>query len=579
MANNTLDQDEIRTIRSEADQMASGESIAKLTKLYERYEEIYFMTAVEGQPRGNKIDPNDWKVTVSPSGRNAVTGMKRLLDTSEIHVKITEDGDASESSDKIEKALLRILSESGALRIARVEKDLNLSAVLYGPTVLTAESVKDLINLHKTGPERRVVEDIAKRTPFLIRTINPRESFSRWGEYGMSAHLRRYKATGAAIQERWGKTGLKSNNIYWIRDWMDNTNRVVWIEGQKEELLAMPHKMHGMNTVARFAGGSSLFTDSDKVHQSFLYAHTKGEWDKRENLFWTYLFTALFLQGLPGPLLIIDPDSVQNNQVEIDFTGGVRKIFGRAQATNFPVIDGDVLRIKELMDATHAESTIYKQTLGQNIAGSTFSGLSMLSSAGQLPLEDPKEAIGFTFRDIFTHILNRIKDEGLDTPWISAEDIPDTYEMEVTLEPKLPQDNLRNAQIAQQLGTLVSDEWKRQHLLQIGDSAAMTKQVAKEQMLTSLIGAMMQDQERVKLMIDNILGPAQPPRPPAGIPTPGKAMAPGGPGGMPPEGMPPGAMPQGAMPQGAMPPGEANMAQPEMTGPMEPLAPGQVPGA
>jgi hypothetical protein len=480
------------------------------------------------KPRGTTIDENDWKVTVSPTGRNAVTGMKRLLDTSEVHIKVTvSGGETAPQSDTIEDGLKRILTQSGIMRRARIEKDLNLSAVLYGPAVIAAESVQDLLAVQKDPINRKRLEQIALRTPFLLQAITPRESFSRWGAFGMNAHLRRYQMSGANLEEAWGAEDMARDQKYTVSDWLDHEVRCVWVEGKGEPLIASRHKMPSMNIAARFAGGTSLFDEIDKQSQSFLYAHTKGEWDKRENLFWTYLFTALYSQGLPGPLLIVDPDSVNPDEgIKIDFTGGVRKIIGKATATNFPVVDGDTLRIKEFMDAVNSESTIYRQTLGENVAGSTFSGLAMLSSAGQLPLEDPKEAISFAFRDIFQHILERIQAEGIENNWIKPQDIPDEYEIDVTLEPKLPQDNLRNAQVATALGPLVSDEWKRENLLQISDSDAMTKQVVKEQMLAAMIAAMMQDPNHVQGMIQAALSVGSVGGSPAASPQPG--IAPGG---------------------------------------------------
>lgn len=509
----TISQDLIDEIKKQATSLS--QNAGSLTSLYKRYEEIYFMTGGD-KPKTTSIDSEDWKVTVSPNGRNAVTGMKRLLDTSEIHVKVTtRGGDKAEQSDKIEKGLLHMLAQSGMLRRARVEKDLNLSAVLYGPAILAVERMDDLIAVQKNPASIARLERMKETMPFVFKALPPAQSFSRWGDFGMMAHLRKYKLRGDAVRERWGVENLSFTTDYQINDWIDLENRLVWIEGVTEPVLAKPHGMPSMNISARFAGGSSLFDESDKQMQSFLYAHTKGEWDKRENLFWTYLFTALFMQGLPGPLMIVDPESVAagQNTLEVDYTGGIRKVFAKAQMTDYPVIDGDVLKIKDLMDAVNADSTIYKQTLGQNIEASTFSGLAMLSSAGQLPLEDAKEAIGFTFRDSFDHILQRIKNEGVDNALIKPSDIPDDYEIEVTQEPKLPQDNLRNAQTATGLGDLVSDEWKLQNLLQVGDSKAMRKQVAKEQLLKGMLSAMMQDQQLVMEIINQALGrqPQQPP--------------------------------------------------------------------
>jgi hypothetical protein len=539
-----LDQDLIKQIKAEAVRISST---TKLTDLYDRYEEIYFMTVGE-KPKGNNIDEADWKVTISPSGRNAVTGIKRLLDTSEVHIQLKANGDKAADSDQVERALKTILTQSGTYRRARVEKDLNLSAALFGPAVIGCESVKDLALAQKKPVYRKRIEQIGRYTPFLLRALHPKQSFSKWGEMGMLAHLRKYKVTGDVVEERWGRAGLAKNQTYEIWDWLDLENRVAWIHGQQEVLTAKPHGMPNLSIAARFAGGTSLWDEPEYQGQSFLYAHTKGEWHKRENLFWTFLFTALFTQGLPGPLLIVDPDSVQQDQVDIDFTGGVRKIFARAQVADYPVIDGDILRIKEMMDSVNAESTIYKQTLGQSIQGSTFSGLAMLSSAGLLPLEDPKEALAYAYRDIFCHILDRVKTEGSDHPMLTPQMIPDDYELEVTLEPKLPQDQLRNAQTAQGLGDLVSEEWKHSNLLQIGDTNAMRKQVIKEQMLKGLVAAMMQDQNRIGQMIATALG-EQPQQPPT------VGQTPPGPGQVPPE---------------MMAQGQPNMEQTPMTGPLDP---------
>jgi len=563
MPDTTLPQDEITKVKAEAQRLTTGESHQRLTDLYKRYEEIYFMTANE-KPRGNNIDDNDWKVTISPTGRNAVTGMKRLLDTSEIHVTITDaSGDTHPNSNKIERALKQILDQSGMMRRARVEKDLNLSATLYGPAVIAAEKVDDLITVQKDAAQKKYLQKIGLHTPFLLKALNASESFSRWGEFGMSAHLRKYKLSGPAIEERWGVSGLSAKSSYWIWDWIDRTNRVAWIEGRRETLIAKPHMMDSINIAARFAGGTSLWNESDKFSQSFLYAHTKGEWDRRENLFYTYLFTALFVQGLPGPLLLVDPESLQgaDQTLKIDYTGGVRKIYAKAQATNFPVVDGDTMRIKEILDAVNNDSTIYKQTLGQAVEGSTFSGLAMMSSAGTLPLEDPKEAIEGAFRDIFDHILCRVKYEGIEHPILAAADIPDDYIIIVTMKPKLPQDDLRNAQVAANLGDLVSDEWKHTNLLQIGDSDAMRKQVVKEQMLKTMIQAMLADPGFMQEMIAVALR-----KPPAAPPPP--AIPPGNQAAPPDEAMLQQQENGQPMIDPSMAQGQPNMIQAPMGGPM-----------
>ena len=103
------------------------------TDLFARYREMYFMEDENRRPNNSKIDDRDWAITVSPSSRNEVTGMVRLLDTSEIHIIAKSGGVEVTNKDKIEKALKSILRVSGEYRRARIESDAALSAVLYGP--------------------------------------------------------------------------------------------------------------------------------------------------------------------------------------------------------------------------------------------------------------------------------------------------------------------------------------------------------------------------------------------------------------------------------------------------------------
>lgn len=577
-----LTNDQIEDVKTQADELIA--EAGPLMTMYERYREIYFMEGVE-KPRQSGIDDNDWKLTPSPSGRNKVTGMKRLLDTSELFIRIKSKGDKDQHSDEIETGLKRILYESGMYRRARIERDASLSAVLYGPVVLTTDSVQDMIDVQSDPITTKRLEKIKRRTPYLIRAMNPEQSYSRWGEIGMSAHLRRYKVRGSYIKERYGVEDLERSGEYTIYDFIDYENRVIWVDGVDQAVVAMPHMMGGLNVVSRYAGGSSLFTDSSQMMQSFLYAHAKGEWDKRENLYWTYIFTALYQQGVPGPLLIVDPESITGGtEIHIDYTGGVRTIIAKAQQANHSVLDRDALEVKRLLDEIAGESMIYDATLGQNIKGSTFSSLAMLSQSGQLPLEDPKEAIEYSFRDIFTHILDRIKEDGMDNDTINPEWIPDAYDMEVELRPKLPQDDLRNAQIAQALGPLVSDKWKLENQLQVNDARSMQKEVIREAILKGITGGVASDPEIMKQMINlalKRLGQAsgQPPK----VNT--QPTAPGNSDQIPPEMMmPPGTtapgemMPPGPTPPGAMmPAGEQQDAnaipgseQMPKTGPMIP---------
>lgn len=495
---------DIKSMREHAQQVISSYG-RRDTDLYNRYREMYFMEDEARRPNNSKVDEKDWAITVSPSARNEVVGMVRLLDTSEIHITVKDTGgEKHPSSDKIELALKAILRVSGEHRRARIESDSALSAVLYGPVVLYSESLDDLAEVNKDKFKRRQIENIRKRTPFLIRSINPDQSYPEWGEFGMISHTWKYKVKGSVVKERWG-VEAKPDQDYTVYDIYNSENRLVYADGITEPLFAQAHGLSAIPIISRYAGGSSLFFEPEKQMQSFLYARAKSRLDKRENALLTAVATAINTRGLMGPLLAIDPENVPET-IRVDYAGGVRYIIAKAQQVDDKVIDPVVFQWRALLREIGGESTIQSQTLGAANNQGTFSGLAMLSSAGKLPLVDSQRAIEMSFRDVFLNVLQRIKEEGIENALIAPQEIPDDIELEVSLEPNLPQDKLRNAQVAQSLGDLVSEEWKHTNLLQIGDSESMRKQSMKEQIMKALMGAILQDSTLMQQMVGAVMG-------------------------------------------------------------------------
>ncbi|MBI5942882.1 MAG: hypothetical protein HY864_00820 [Chloroflexi bacterium] len=499
--------------------------------LYARYREMYFMEDEYKRPNNSKVDEKDWAITVSPSSRNEVVGMVRLLDTSEIHITARSGDDKAQYADKIEKALKTILRVSGEYRRARIESDAALSAVLYGPVVLYSESIGDLMAVTKNPYKQRQMQGILRHSPFLIRSINPEQSYPEWGEFGLLSHIWKYKLRGSVLNERWD-ANAKPDEDYTVNDIYDCENRLVYCDEMKGELFAGAHGLNGVPVISRYAGGSSLFSEPERQMGSFLYSKAKSRLDKRENALLTAVSTAINMRGLVGPLLAIDPDNVPES-IRVEYAGGVRYIIAKAQQVDDKIIDPVIFQWRALLKEIGGESTIQQSTLGFGSNDGTFSGLAMLSSAGKLPLVDSQRAIEMSFRDVFLNILQRIKDEGIENTLIAPNEIPDDLDLEVSLEPNLPQDKLRNAQVAQSLGDLVSDEWKHSNLLQIGDSDEMRKQTIKEAMVKAIVGGIVQNPEIMKQMVNSVMGmPSAPPQPSGGgMPTPPPE---GGEGAMPP---------------------------------------------
>ena len=502
-----MTRDEIDTIKKNAKALISRFSTRDT--MLKRYRDIYFMDNIE-RPRNSEIDEGDWKLTPSPSGRNEVVGMQRLLNTSEFHITIKDD-DEVKKADEIEEGLKAVLRVSGEGRRSRIESDAALSAVLYGSVTVYAESIGDLLEVKTIKKHKRDhLEKKRKRSPFLLRMINTEESYPEWDEDMMISHTWRYKIRGTNLTARWG-VPTKDTNEYTVYDVFTPEFHVVWADGLQGEILAAEHGLGCLPIFTAYAGGSDLFHKPEEQMQSFLYAKAKANLDKRENSLLTTLFTNIHQRGTAGPLIALDPDNLPNT-VTVSYQGGMRYITAKAQQIDDKIIDPVIFQAKGLLDELSGQSTIQRQTLGENMgSGVPFSSLAMLSNSGKLPLVDPQRALEQVFTDAFNHILYRIKTEVIENEQLDPASITDEMEVNVSLQAKLPQDSLRNAQVAQQLGDLVSDEWKHTELLQIGDTVDMQRQQMKEQMKKAIFAAMMQNPQVIQQAVGAIMGQPQQP--------------------------------------------------------------------
>jgi hypothetical protein len=234
-----------------------------------------------------------------------------------------------------------------------------------------------------------------------------------------------------------------------------------------------------------------------------------------------------------GPLVAIDPDSIADGAgVDVNFSGGLRYMIGRAQLLDDKVFDVNLTRALDMLNGMGAESTMYPQALGAPVGGSAtaFSTVSLLSQAGRLPMIAPSEAVAAAIGQIMSIIMRRCKKDGIATNFIKANDIPDKFTLTARLDVKLPQDQLRNAQIGETLtqgdNPMVSNEYVRQEIMGINDSTAMEKQIVKEKYqalrFVQIAQQIMQQMQGQPINVTS--GGATPPTGPGGV-SPQQAMA------------------------------------------------------
>jgi len=557
------DEKEFRKIQKQATAVVTNSGT--LQTMFQEITEMYWME--DGSAKVNGRDKDDVKLTISPSARNEVIGMVRLLTASAPRYKaVSEKAD----KDKIEQALMQMVKQSNIIRQVRAETDAARSAVLYSDVHLMVELVDDLLAIESTPDyEKERLREIRKKTPFLITAISPMEGYPVFGAFGLRAYLRKYKAKGADIYERFGVDGLDEEKDYTVFDWYGMRYRVIWLEEQgSEPILFQEHGMKRIPISCKVSDGTNLWKDEERKRQPFLYAKWKGGLWKRENLLLTTLFTSMFERGT-GPLASIDPASLpEDGTVTINYEGAFRYIIGRAQLINDKAFDRDLLEANGLLDKISGESTVYKQALGQQLnSGQPFSAFAMAAQSGRLPLVAPQETVSLAFQEIGEIILAWIKAENIQNELLKAIDIPDDLELECELQVKLPQDMFRNAQMAAQLKGIVSKEWIH-NLLQVDDSGKMTEQIWTEEAAELFYQAMQQDfMQQAKAAMQAAEQARMQPQQGQGLDTPGSTP------GYSTTGQPQ-PQPGGPMPQGMPMPGKGQAMMPG--GPEQVMAGGGV---
>lgn len=445
--------------------------------MFKEFERMYWIEDEVRKPSG--YGDSDIRYTKDPSARNEVSGIHRLLKTSEPHFKV-ECKDKNYAS-AIERALDAWWKASCDVKRAKVHSDLALSAVLFSDVNLKVSAVDDLLeikNLPKV--EKNRLQDIRKRTPFIFEAEASQMCYPVFGDYGLISHLRVYKVSGEKLKARWGVDNLDEEKEYTLRDHYDLEWRCVYIEEEVTPILMDKHDLPYIPVASSVSDGTEIFSEEHKKRQPFLYARWQSGLNQRADELLTTLFTSTYARGT-GPLFGIDPAGLTDNTVNVQYAGVFRYVVGKVTPLNDKAYDADLLRMKELLDNMGADSTIYKQTLGQNVGGNTpFSSLAMLSQSGRLPLVPPQEAVAKVIKEAALMAIKMFKAEGMKWEGLSPTQILDDVDIEVTLEVNLPQDTFRNAQVAAQLKGYVSKEWGRQNLLQIGDSAAMDEDIYSE---------------------------------------------------------------------------------------------------
>lgn len=497
---------------------------SKRDKLNCEFEKMYWMTDDRlpemGGPTGlnrSAWDNGDIRTTKSTASRDAVRGLHNMLSTARPEFEVID----CPQKDKIEAALRKWWDASCLIKGNAIHSDMALSAILFGDAILSVDALSDIREYVKPS-ERARVDEIAEETPFLFEVVPAQTAYPVRGRFGMSEFLREYKERGRTIKERWVVNWLEDDKEYTICDYYDMEYRAVYVKEKSEKpLMYDVHELNNIPVFGSIANGSDLFSDEWKKRQPFLYGKYQGSLDIREDETMTALFTSIAVRG-PGPLTFIDKDSLPaNGNVEVNMQGAFRYVIGKGQPFDDKAFDSALINALGMLNEIGQRSTINSQTLGENIqSGTTFSGYAMAAQNGRIPLIPIQESLQKAVHDGSVFALRRFKDEAMEWDGLKPSDIPDNFkasQLKVTLEVDLPQDELRNAQIVNQLANLPLSLDSKYKYVKVKDTE---KEVMGWMSDNAMMEAMRADMPRLVQELIQMMQPPAPTASPQGQPSP-----------------------------------------------------------
>jgi hypothetical protein len=554
---------------------------SKKDNMYKEMERLYWMGWDEERAVTDQM--KNVKVTRSPLARNSIIGAMRLLTASDPVIEVpydTNDVMAMNSSSKLEKFCKAMWFASGRISGDPLHYDAARAGLLYSEVIIAINSTKDMAAMSSIPSVKRRMEDIAKKTPYLFEVWSPRTCNTRRDKFGVTTFHRKVETTVAHIQDVYGNSGeealrshkdkkeIRRSDRVTFRMYYDLRDICLWMDGYDTPIKMEEHELPFIPIVSQTVEGSGLFDGTEYFKQEpFLYTLHKTNLVERQNLMLTTLYTMIFAIGA-NPMFVdylINPDNP--HPVDYGVPGGTihYRVNERREPMAKQIIDPSMMQGWEISKELESQSTIYKQTLGEPLgANAPYSMVALLSQSGRLPLIATQRKVGWAIAEALEIACKWMKSdnrkgsakyETLEQE-ITPDEIPDDLDIKVTLEIEMPSDRLQAANAANMLAQgedpLVSKEWVRGNILNIGQSEDMDRKIWSERAANIFYQ---------KFIYDQLAALAQAKQ---------MAMQPGMASGMP--GMPGGQAPMGQPP---MMPGMEGMPG-QMGTPPQPPSPEQV---
>ena len=442
-------------------------------------------------------------ITISPGARNAIKTAIRLMTASYPRYNVPKELQREigmDVGDKIEKMCAVMMRSSDRITGQPLHMDATLSGLLYDEIHISINPTWEIAEYAKGGSkaQQQRTKRIADATPFLFQVHSPIGCYPDWDYLGLRAWARKVTMKRGEILDTYGAEGeralgaKKGSGFDDVELWTywDLENRACWIDGSADPIYLEPHDLPVIPIAVHKVEGSRLFADIIDQTEPFLFTlYESGLWN-RQNLMLSTMYTNA-ASRLWGSLVYTGPAGTEP-QVDYRNPMGIISVEPGTTLDTFRqnLIDPGLTQMWAMSEQLGTESTIYKQVAGQSLGpNATYSETALLSQSGRLPLVAIQRKSGWAIGDALKVAFAIMRDtggkykgrEGTTYAELKASDVPESLEIEVTLETALPQDKMQQANQFNILYGKLSDEWLMEHILDISNPTDMQKQIMTEQ--------------------------------------------------------------------------------------------------
>ena len=464
---------------------------------FDEYDRMYLL---KFEAQGSRFEGEDTiKRTPSPSARNKVLNACRLLMSQDPVFDVHSESYDDTKTEMIEKNISRWWEQAGRAARRPIHYDMILSACLYDE-MHTAITVMDDYKRFNKGDAR--AERIAKMTPILFQSWNPRNGYPEFDELGLCAYYRETEVKWSyiaqkyrdLIQDNYHYVNKKNTDNVALKIFYDLTHFAIWINDD-EPFICEEHGLPAIPIDVTLTSGSSFFEKEEDRRQPLLFSIMRSKLWERESLLYTVLYSLLFTLGVT-PTYVLRSDVLDELNMRHD--GALNYLLLRHGDSidtldNKGILPPEVQRLSELTGDLIDRSTMYNTAFGEkNFSSATFSETSLLQQAGRLPLIGPQRLGGFGISSAVEMALMLMKSKGLSFDKngirIKASEIPDDLEVKAKLDVILPQEKLQMVNVGlamQKLG--MPDEYIQSNLLGITNTKELKQQFVQQQAETAMI--------------------------------------------------------------------------------------------